>query len=426
MRNRGNVRAWLQRHWARDRWVTMVAGCASVLVVVGVLLHYPRPGDSVREPQVVVTSGMLKKNSFLYDELRAEGLAPVLADEVTRAMRPIFDPRRVRPGDRYEIWRSSAGMFVEFRYWMSPVKYMVVTGAEGAMKATGYKVELQDQVVGGRVEITSSLWESMAGLGLDSELIYRLSDIFAWQIDFLTEPRKGDVLKLVWRRHSNATVVEEGDILIAQYIGKETGDKTAIYFNGDYYDEKGRSLKREFLRAPLNFRRISSSFARKRFNPVLRVWRPHHGTDYAAAHGTAVVAVGAGRVTYVGRKGGYGNYVGVAHNSAYMSAYAHLSRYAKGIKPGTRVEQGQVVGYVGSTGISTGPHLHFEFNKYGRPVNFLAERFDSGKNLAKKDMEAFEPGRRGALIYLAQLLPNSRTVVKLKDPASLSTSNAGR
>jgi murein DD-endopeptidase MepM/ murein hydrolase activator NlpD len=174
----------------------------------------------------------------------------------------------------------------------------------------------------------------------------------------------------------------EGEQHIA--IGFEEPDGTM-----EYYDCDGNSVRRVFLKSPLNYRRISSYFTHRRFHPILKIYRPHYGVDYAAPIGTPVVAIGDGRVTHAGWNGGMGNFVEIRHNNIYTSCYGHLSRYGKGVRSGVRVTQGQVIGYVGSTGLSTGPHLDFRVKKYGSYVNPLTIDYPRGEPVGEERREAF-------------------------------------
>jgi len=232
--------------------------------------------------------------------------------------------------------------------------------------------------------------------GLDSELINRFADIFAWEIDFFTDPRKGDTFELIWERYlsSEGKILMEGKILAAQYINtKKT--YTAILFKDeknyyDYYTPEGNSLRRSFLRSPLNYTRISSRFSYSRLHPILRIYRPHLGIDYAAPIGTPVSTVADGTVTFVGWKGGFGRFIEIEHRQGITSSYGHLSGYAKGMKKGKEVKQGQVIGYVGSTGLSTGPHLDFRITKNGRYVDFLKEEFPTASSIEPIHSDEFK------------------------------------
>jgi murein DD-endopeptidase MepM/ murein hydrolase activator NlpD len=225
-------------------------------------------------------------------------------------------------------------------------------------------------------EVTLSLYDAVCASGGDAELAMLLSDIFAWDIDFFTDPRSGDRFSLLVEQYvRGGNRREYGAVLAARYQGKEVSKEAYLFrlANGNrgYFDGEGKSLRRTFLRSPLNYRRISSFFTNSRFHPILKTYRPHHGIDYSARYGTPIVAIGDGKVQYAGWKGGYGRFVSIRHNSIYESTYGHLSRFGKGIARGARVKQGQVIAYVGSSGLSTGPHLDFRIARNGSFVNPL-------------------------------------------------------
>lgn len=239
-----------------------------------------------------------------------------------------------------------------------------------------YDVELKTS--GGVVETT--LFEDGARIGLSSNLLSQLADLFSWEIDFGREIQKGDTFKILYEERSRkgsknmpalkilaAELVSTGRRYFAMYFEKEKR-------KGDYYDLNGRTLARAFLRFPLEFTNITSTFSHSRLHPILKVDRPHHGVDFAAKLGTAVRAVADGKVLFAGwRKGGFGRLIELDHESPYSSRYAHLQRVAKGIRSGAMVKKGQIIGYVGSSGLSTGAHLHFEIyqdHEYVDPLNF--------------------------------------------------------
>jgi murein DD-endopeptidase MepM/ murein hydrolase activator NlpD len=230
----------------------------------------------------------------------------------------------------------------------------------------------------------------MVAARVPPDLISNFTDVFAWQVDFNTEPRPGDKFSLLWEEKVDpAGRVRSRTILAALYEGGQTGRKSAALFEGDYYDEEGGSLRRAFLSAPLAFRRISSHFTYHRFHPILREFRPHLAIDYAAPTGTPAKSVGDGVVVFKGWDGGHGNFIKVRHNSMYTTGYGHLSRYAAGLRKGKSVRQGEVIGYVGSTGLSTGPHLHFQVWRNGQSVNFLALRMPPSKRVPEPRRAAF-------------------------------------
>ena len=223
----------------------------------------------------------------------------------------------------------------------------------------------------------------------------RYADLLAWQVDFLTETRPGDRFEILVREEwLDGERLGFGKILAAEYDGKLASARAIRYVGADgtldWYDDDGKSVRRAFLKSPLNFRRISSKFTARRRHPILKTVRPHWGVDYAAPTGTPVSALGDGVVTVAGRKGGYGNYIEVRHSSTYTTCYGHLSKYAKGIKKGTRVEQGEVIGYVGSTGLSTGPHLDFRVKKNGKFVDPLKLDAPAGRTISKSRRDRFD------------------------------------
>lgn len=208
--------------------------------------------------------------------------------------------------------------------------------------------------------IENNLWETFVKNDIPLEVFVNLVDIFSWDIDFSTETRNGDTLKILYS--------DAGVVYYAEYIGYEVGRKVAVRFRGSYYDEYGNNLKRMFLRSPLKSYVITSGFG-IRFHPILKIYRPHHGVDYAAPYGTNVHSVGDGKVIFAGWKGGYGKTVIIKHGKGYTTTYAHLSRMY--VREGQSVKQGEIIGEVGSTGLSTGPHLHFEVRRNGELLNPL-------------------------------------------------------
>lgn len=272
----------------------------------------------------------------------------------------------------------------------------------GKFTSVTKKVSFKTEIYGVGGEIKSSLWESMSAQGIPTGLILEFANIFAWQIDFLTEPRKGDSYQLVWEHQIDASGKTQKNVVIAaQYNGQETSLNTALRFKNNFYDANGNALRKMFLHAPLNYRRISSYFSYKRFHPVLRYWRPHLGIDYSAPTGTPVVSVGDGTISFVGRRGQYGKTIIIRHNSVYTSMYGHLNGYARGIKSGKHINQGDVIGYVGSTGLATGPHLDFRIKKYTKFVNFLKLKFPSAARVLKKDMNEFSVLKKKLLYYIS-------------------------
>ena len=242
--------------------------------------------------------------------------------------------------------------------------------------------------------IRGSLYQSAADEGIDHDLAFALADIFAWDIDFLVDLRNGDRYSLLYeQRFRNGVFVGNGRILAAHFDNAGTRYEAYLYqvpgAEAGYYNRDGRALRREFLKSPLRYTRISSGFSRSRLHPIFKVYRPHLGIDYAAPTGTPVAAVGDGRVVSAGWNKGFGRCVEIRHNGSYSSAYGHLSRFAPGVRQGAAVKQGQIIGYVGCTGWATGPHLDFRFNRDGRPVNPLHLRLPTAEPVPSQHLTAF-------------------------------------
>lgn len=264
---------------------------------------------------------------------------------------------------------------------------------------------LQSVAVG---EIHDSLYEDGTEAGLSPSQVNQFMNIFAWDLDYTRDIHPGDTFKVLYEETVNdrGDRVETGKILAAEFrVGKEI--RHAYYFNGEYLNEKGESKRKLLLRTPLEFSRISSSFGSRR-HPVLGFTRMHKGTDFAAGYGTPVKASGNGTVTFVGPHGGHGNYVMIKHNGTFSTAYAHLARFAKGIRIGSTVKQGQIIAYVGSTGISTGPHLHYEVIKNGQFVDAMRTDLPTSTPLSRTQLAQFKNLVNTAQTAWAKALPASR------------------
>ncbi len=330
-------------------------------------------------PEFHVAEGSIARGQSLADALDGQGVPASLVHVIASEMKPIFNFRYSRPGDAWRLMQRTDGELVEFRYSPTPLEsYHLVR--EGDRYVTR-KWEAGRERRTARVAsvVTSSLYESIAQLGEDPSLASDFADIFAWDVDFAHATRRGDEFSILYERifrvppHGEPVYEGPGRILAARYEGA-AGDHRAVYFEmeegrGGYYRPDGSSVQRQFLKAPLSFRRISSHYTLARFHPILKVRRPHQGIDYAAAKGTPVWAIGDGKVTHRGWKGGFGNLVTVRHSNGIESHYGHLSRFASGLCVGQWVSQKQAIGYVGSTGLSTGPHLCFRMTRNGTYVN---------------------------------------------------------
>lgn len=335
------------------------------------VLKYGLPVDSF-----LIEDRTVRPNQHLSHILGEFGVNMGVIDQIARQSKDVFDVRKIRGGNRYSIFQSPDSL-AEARYFIyenSATDYYVFELFDSLKVYRGEK-EVSTQLRTGHGEIKSSLWNTMKDAGLDPMLALRLSDIYAWSIDFYAI-QKGDKFRVIYdEMFVDSTSIGIGNIYAVQFNHYGSDNYAFRFFQDDrfdYFDDEGQSLRKAFLKSPLEFARISSRFSHSRMHPVLRIRRPHHGVDYAAPKGTPVRTIGDGTViarAYQARGGG--NYVKIKHNSVYTTTYMHLSGFAKGIVQGARVQQGQVIGFVGSTGLSTGPHLDFRVHKNGSPVDPL-------------------------------------------------------
>jgi murein DD-endopeptidase MepM/ murein hydrolase activator NlpD len=308
-----------------------------------------------------------------------EGFGPA-GPQVIAALAKLVDPRSIRGGQKYVVRMGEDGSPASFEYVPSPALRYLVEKNEDTGAWTGRKlaatVDVQTAEAGGVVE--SSLYESVQKAGESTALVSLLVELFAWDVNFYTDTHPGDHWKVVIEKQFlGGQFYKYGRVLAAEYGGK-TGTFRAFFWNGKgaprdkpgkYFDEHGQALSKSMLKTPLRYVRISSKFDRKRFHPILHVEKAHLGIDYAAPQGTPVWASASGRVVEVGMKRGSGNTVVLAHTGGLSTRYYHLSRYARGLHVGQQVKQKEVIGYVGMTGLATGPHLHFSVTKNGAFVD---------------------------------------------------------
>lgn len=352
-------------------------------------------------PVLDVVEGSLRRNQTLSAALRSRGISASTVHTIAEGMRPVFDFRYSRPGDEFWMGRDDSGDLVEFRYTRSSIERYVLRrddAAEGALVASAYEPEIEIRTARLAGIVQSSLYVAMQQLGESGELSHDFAEIFAWDVDFSRNVRPGDEFRVLYERR---TLVENGReeylgpgrILAARYSNADA-DYDAIYFEtseerSGYYRLDGSSVERQFLRAPLNYRRISSHFTSSRLHPVHKVRRPHPAIDYAASTGTPVWSVANGNVIFRGVLGGLGKTVKVRHANGYVSYYGHLSRFPKGLSVGDRVRQKQVVGYVGSTGVATGPHLDFRMQHHGKYINPAGVQTPPGDPISASLMPEF-------------------------------------
>ncbi len=359
-------------------------------------------------PSIEVEHATIQRGQTFSEAMEAAGFEPVQATALVSAARPHANLARVRPGNTFAVWRRADGAgsrLASFQMSLAPNRTLIARPRGESFEVEVREIPYETTIAGYQGSVDTTLWEAAVEAGIDPNLVADLADIFAFDLDFNTEVRRGDRFRLVVERKTlDGRPAGFGRILAAEYVNRGES-RSAILFrlasgDAEYFAANGNSLRRMFLRSPLRYRRISSRFTRSRFHPVLKTRRPHHGVDYAADRGTPVRAVGDGVLTAANWNGGSGNFVKIRHSGVYETSYSHLQGYGPGIRRGRRVRQGQVIGYVGSTGLSSGPHLHFAFYERGRYVDPLSKRFPAADPVPKGERAAFEAERHRLLALL--------------------------
>ncbi len=296
---------------------------------------------------------------------------------------------RIKPGQSFSIVLDEDNDITQLEFRINKVDTLLISRND-----KGYTPEIRSKEIETRQQFTAgiinnSLFYDGQKAGLNSALIMKLAHIFGWDVDFALDIRKGDSFAVLYEeQYVNGKKINSGDILSAEFINQGKVFRAIRYTDAsghtDFYSEKGLSMRKAFLRTPVAFSRISSRFSTGRKHPVLNKIRAHKGVDYAAARGTPIKAVGDGKVIFKGRKGGYGRVIILQHGSKYTTLYAHMNAYNKKLRNGSRIKQGQVIGYVGSSGLATGPHLHYEFRINGVHRNPLTVKLPSAAPISKK------------------------------------------
>ena len=371
----------------------------------------PAPPPPFREADTHVTA-----DRPIAVELQAHGASPVAVNELVAALAPLFDFRHAQLGHHYQFTiRTADGRVTKFRYETGPLEvFEVERAADGTLKAHKVEVPVRTEVAEIGAELKASLYQAMKRANESPALVSRLVDAFAWDLDFYKDPRPGDSFKvLVEKIYSGDKFIKYGHMLAAEYVSKKRGTFQVFYFSpevkpksgvdppaGGYFLQDGQSAKKTFLKTPLKFARVSSKFDLHRKHPILHYTRAHLGVDFAAKTGTPVWSMAGGVIRQAAFERGFGNLVIVDHRNGLLSFYAHLSRFAKGMKPGVKVEQKQVVGFVGMTGLATGPHLHFGVKRNGAWVDPAGLKMTRDAPVPSKYMAQF---RKQSAVLRARL-----------------------
>ena len=374
--------------------------------------------DIYLKPETRVVEDQVPRNATLASLLASHDMPGDVAYAFVEAMRPVFDPRRLRSGHPYKLVYGPDGQFRRFEYHVDDDRFLLVAGRPESLVFEAVLIDYEKvrELVAMRGEITrdqNSLFAAMNAGGGHIEVAMGMAQVFSGEIDFNTELRLGDSFAVLYERFVRDDVhVTYGDVLAAAF---DNAGRQVYGFRYEvpgevpgYFDAEGRSLKRQFLASPLPFEpRITSRFSIRRMHPVLGTRRAHRGVDYGAPTGTRVRAVANGTVVSAARSSASGNMVRLRHDNGYETYYLHLSRFAKGLHPGVRIAQDQTIGYSGATGLVTGPHLHFGVRKNGTFVNWLTERrnLPPGEPVPPEHMAAFQEVRDRALEQLTGRQP---------------------
>jgi murein DD-endopeptidase MepM/ murein hydrolase activator NlpD len=335
----------------------------------------------------------LRRGDTLQGALLRHGLTATAASDLIEQLKSFYDPKKMRPGDTFRLLLDQGNGIQGLEHSADGAMVRVLSTENGWIaKRQEIPFVHRSKVVRGNIR--GSLFEDGVDAGLSPPQIHELVNLFEYDIDFFSDLRRGDDFSVIFEEKQYANGQREKGRLLAAEIQAGGSPYQIFYYKGkkqkgSYYDNRGEALIKAFLRAPLNYRRISSPFRINRRHPIFRTVRPHQAIDYAAPTGTPVVAIGDGQVTFSGTRGGYGRMVEVRHNDGYVSRYAHFSKIPKEIRVGKSISRGEVVGYVGQTGHATGPHLHFEMLKKGRKINFLDLKLASADRLTGSELQEF-------------------------------------
>ena len=371
--------------------------------------------DLTKIARINVVEGQLR-NRTLYEALAESDVPPTEILSLSKSFKPVFDFRCARPKHYYQASIDEKHLIQRFVYKTSPLdEYEAIKNSNGGYTVHKRHITLERELFSKVFTIESSLYQAVAQSGENQKVAVLIADIFAWDIDFYLYPRKGDQIAVVYERcYKNGQFVKYGRILAARYVGRQKTFSAYLFNDGQfdgYYDEDGQPLKKMFLRTPVKFGKMTSSFSIRRFHPISKRYKAHTGIDYGAPTGTAIFATANGRVTFSGWKSGYGKLVIIKHPNGYQTYYGHCSRLLK--KPGQLVEQGQVVALVGQTGVATGPHVHYEVRVNGKPINPNTVKKSRGKPLNTSLLANFRQEIQERVLLVDRLLKEKTQLVML-------------
>ena len=337
---------------------------------------------------------VVQRGDTIAELLRRLNVEDAVASEYLRKSKDAESLRRLPVGRELQAETDDKGMLLALRFRSGDLSQIAIERTSNGFRTRTIPALTEQRVMIRTGEIKTSLYAATDEADLPDPAANQMADIFSGDIDFHRDLRKGDKFSVVYEvSYINGEPARTGRILAAEFVNRGQVHRAAYFrtsqYSGDYYSPEGKSMRKAFMRSPIEFSRVSSGFSNSRFHPVLNKWRAHKGVDYAAPIGTKVRATSDGVVAFVGKKGGYGNVITIEHQGHYSTVYGHLSRFATNLHKGQRVQQGETIGYVGMTGLTSGPHLHYEFKVAGVQRDPLKVALPDGKPLAASQMTAF-------------------------------------
>ena len=359
------------------------------------------PVRSFDPKEALISTGLsrsyfIKKNSSVHQSLTEIGLSSKIIYKIIEEARSRINLRFVQPGTRFTIFKKWDGSFHRIFFAIDSLNRLEITRSNDHQWSTELKeIETTKEIVHFVGFVENNLWNSAMRQKIPPNVIIQFAEVFGWQVDFSRGVQKGDRWRFsVEKLFAQGDFIGWGRIIYGEYRNRKKTHKGYLYENKNlqgYFDEKGQSLIKVFLKSPIKFGQITSNFSHRRYHPIHRRYKAHKGVDYGAPWGTPIRSVGDGVIIKIGRYGGSGKMIVIDHLAGYQTKYLHMSRFKKGLRLNSKVLQSQTIGYVGSTGLATGPHLHFEMLKYGRNINPLKVRnLPSSNSIPKEIMADFQ------------------------------------
>lgn len=401
-----NIRIHKKKGWSRLYLVLFILLSFSLFLILSFLPKEKTTETEKKEfspleipdlpPPLKKNKIIIRKGATLTDILAQYNFSPGETYKLRENVKPVYDLAKIRAGHEIRIYTSQDGKAISLEYDIDEADYLHIQKKEGAFEAAIKKIpyEIRVKMIWGIIE--DNLISAVTKENEQDMLALNLAELFGWDIDFYTDLRQGDAFRIIYeKKYLEGEFVDYRYILSAEFTNQGKTFQAFRYTypdtkESDYFTFEGDSLRKEFLKSPIKYARISSRFSLRRLHPIRRVYRPHYGVDYAAKIGTPVQATADGTVTFVGWNGAAGRMIRIRHKNAYETMYLHLKRYSKGIRKGAKVKEGQVIGQVGSSGESTGPHLDYRIKYRRKYINPLAWRFKPVNPLRKEFLDDFK------------------------------------